>query len=143
MISLHLARWLRDAGLDWNPSVGDEFVMPDHDIDRTFMIADMVVEVRHVPAGRIIALNGTPEWAMDAIMFNEAVWMPREDQLRMLLGDRFLALVRDLEGMRVDLVHPDGSTSSHVATTAVDATAKALLATLRATPAEAVELGGT
>lgn len=143
MISLHLARWLHDAGLDWNPSVGDEFVMPDHDIDRTFMIAEMVVEVRHVPAGRIIALNGTPEWAMDAIMFNETVWMPREDQLRMLLGDRFVGLVRDLEGMRVDLVHPDGTRSSHVATTAVDATAKALLATLRAAPTEVVEPSGT
>jgi hypothetical protein len=142
MISLHLARWLRDAGLEWNPSIGDEFVMPDHDIDRTFMIAEMVVEVRHVPAGRIIALNGTPEWAMDAILFDEAVWMPREDQLRALLGDRFVGLVRDLEGMRVDLVHADGSTSSHVASTAIDATAKALLATLREPSARAVEAGG-
>lgn len=67
MISLHLARWLRNAGLVWDPVEGDEFVMPDHDLDTTFRIADMVVEVRRVPAGRMIALNGTPEWAMDAI----------------------------------------------------------------------------
>ncbi len=80
---------------------------------------------------------------MDAIMFDETVWMPREDQLRMLLGDRFLGLVRDLEGMRVDLAHPDGTRSSHVATTAVDATAKALLATLRAAPTEVVEPSST
>lgn len=133
MISLHLARWLRDAGMEWHPTVGDEFVMPDHDIDVTFRMADMVVEVRRVPAGRIIAFNGTPEWAMDAIMMHEAVWMPREDQLRALLGDRFLRLQRDLEGMRVDVVDAAGSPSSHLATTAVDAHAKALLALLRDT----------
>lgn len=131
MISLHLARWLRDAGLAWHPTAGDEFVMPDHDIDVTFRMADMVVEVRRVPAGRIIAFNGTPEWAMDAIMLDEAIWMPREDQLRALLGDHFNALRRDLEGMRVDLAHADGRRSSHLATTAVDAHAKALLAVLQ------------
>jgi len=131
MISLHLARWLCDAGMVWHPTVGDEFIMPDHDIDATFRMAEMVVEVRRVPAGRMIAFNGTPEWAMDAIMMDEAIWMPREDQLRALLGSRFEALRRDTEGMRVDLVHPDGGRSSHRASTAVDAHAKALLAVLR------------
>ncbi len=117
--------------MTWHPTVGDEFIMPDHDIDVTFRMAEMVVEVRRVPAGRMIAFNGTPEWAMDAIMMDEAIWMPREDQLRALIGDHFDALRRDTEGMCVDLVHPDGGRSSHRAATAVDAHAKALLAVLR------------
>lgn len=142
MISLHLARWLRNAGLVWDPVEGDEFVMPDHDLDTTFRIADMVVEVRRVPAGRMIALNGTPEWAMDAIMMDEAVWMPREDQLRRLLDERFQTLTCDLEGMRVDLVHPDGTRTNHRATTAIDAYAKALLAVLEANVHDTTAING-
>jgi hypothetical protein len=131
-LSLHLARWLRNAGLVWEPRLGDHFLIPDHEIERSFLIADMVIEVRRVPAGRIIAFNGTPEWALDAIMLREALWLPTEAQLRAMLDERFLGLERDVEGWAVHLVAPDGTTTTHRATTSIDAHANALLSILRA-----------
>lgn len=131
LLSLHLARWLEEAGLAWEPAMGDQFMMPDHEVDRLFRIADMVVEVRRVPAGRIIAFNGTPEWALDDIMLSETLWLPTEAQLRALLGDQFERLDRDVEGWAVTLSRNDGATSTHRASTSVDAHARALLAVLR------------
>ena len=34
MLSVSLARALRDAGLDWTPARGDHFVMPDRGYGR-------------------------------------------------------------------------------------------------------------
>ncbi|MBY5160980.1 pilus assembly protein CpaE [Salsipaludibacter albus] len=132
MISLHLARWLRDAGLAWEPAPGDEFLVPDHGMDdRVFVIAEMVVQVRHLPTGTIIALNGTTEWALDSLMLSETLWMPREDQLREVLGDAFLSLERRAEDWAVRVRLSDGTTTGVVASTPVDAWAKAVLVHLR------------
>ncbi|MCA1782051.1 MAG: pilus assembly protein CpaE [Intrasporangiaceae bacterium] len=101
MIPIDLARELRDAGLLWQPADGDRFFLPDRDMDdRVFTISEMVVEVKTAPVGSIIAFNGTTEWALDAIEQAEAVWIPREHQVREALGDAMLSLVRLEDGWR-------------------------------------------
>jgi hypothetical protein len=97
VISLDLATSLRDAGLKWLPAPGDRFAIPDRDLDdAVFVVSDMTIEVHELPAGEgtIIGFNGTTEWALDDVDKNEAVWLPREDQLRELLGPSFRRLER-------------------------------------------------
>lgn len=94
MIDLDLARALRDAGLTWTPAAGDRFLVPDRDLDdMLFVVSDMVVETRRMAFDRqLLAFNGTTEWAMDTLAASEALWLPREDQLRELLGEAFMGL---------------------------------------------------
>ena len=47
-----------------------------------------------LPTGPEMRFNGTVEWALDSIGQHEVVWLPREDQLRDALGDRFERLER-------------------------------------------------
>jgi hypothetical protein len=94
VISRELAADLRDAGLRWSPAKGDWFVIPGHGLDELeFVVSDMVVETRRMAFDReMLAFNGTTEWAMDTLAASEALWLPREDQLRMLLGEAFIGL---------------------------------------------------
>jgi hypothetical protein len=96
VLSLELALALRDAGLAWHPAVGDAFVVPDREMDeQVFVLSDMVVQTVQPPAGPpILAFNGTTEWALDSLDAHEALWLPREDQLRALLGSAFVSLER-------------------------------------------------
>ncbi|HEX8628510.1 MAG TPA: pilus assembly protein CpaE [Catenuloplanes sp.] len=95
MISLDLARRLRDAGLVWKPAPGDRFAIPDRDLDDdVFVLSDMTIAVYDLPDGSVIGFNGTTEWALDDVDQDEAVWLPREDQLRELLGNTFRSLSR-------------------------------------------------
>ena len=96
MTDIELARSLRRAGVHWSPVKGDRFMVPDRDLDdEVFVVSDMVVEAMDVPnAGGILAFNGTTEWALDSLEAAEAIWLPREDQLRGLLGDAFVSLER-------------------------------------------------
>jgi hypothetical protein len=94
VISRQLATDLRDAGLPWSPAKGDWFVIPDHGLDELeFVVSDMVVETRRMAFDRqLLAFNGTTEWALDSVALADAVWLPREDQLRELLGEAFMGL---------------------------------------------------
>jgi hypothetical protein len=96
VLSLELARALRDAGVRWEPRPGDAFVIPDRDLDEhVFVLSDMVVQTVQPPDGPpILAFNGTTEWALDSLEAQEALWLPREDQLRVLLGGSFGSLER-------------------------------------------------
>ncbi|MFC7549451.1 pilus assembly protein CpaE [Plantactinospora sp. GCM10030261] len=112
MISVELAARLRAAGLAWRPAAGDRFVIPDRDLDdQTFVLSDMTIEVHQMPDGPVLGFNGTTEWALDDIEQDEALWLPREDQLRDLLGGTFHRLERAGEGYRIELVLPDGPAS--------------------------------
>ncbi|MBW3604861.1 MAG: pilus assembly protein CpaE [Actinobacteria bacterium] len=137
MISVNLARELRDAGLRWEPASGDQFVIPDRDLDdRVFSISEMTIDVRSSPVGRLIAFNGTVEWALDSIMQREVIWMPSEGQLRDLLGDRFIALERVPAGLRC-VVDFDGHRMEYVDANAANAYGRAVLHwLLHRTPAE-------
>jgi len=123
-----LARRLKDAGLPWEPTPGDAFAIPDRDLDgQVFWVSDLVVELRQPPSGEpVLAFNGTTEWALDSLEAREAVWLPREDQLRDVLGPAFAALERqdgELEGWVV--VTSDGA--RHADVTPAAAYARALL----------------
>jgi hypothetical protein len=131
MISLELAEKLAAAGLAWEPSRGDHFVLPHREMDeQVFVLSDMTIEVHQFPAGEVIGFNGTVEWALDSIERHEALWLPREDQLREALGDAFVSLVRVPDGFRCDLVG-----ASATGSTCEEAYGLALLAVLADTAA--------
>jgi hypothetical protein len=95
MISTENALALRDAGLVWHPSSGDRFQLdePEFEAD-VFTVSEMTIEPRRYPTGTILAFNGTTEWALDSVALEDALWLPREDQLRELLRGSFRALRR-------------------------------------------------
>lgn len=131
MISVELARALRDAGLAWTPASGDRFVISDRGMDSdVFVLADMTIEVHEFPAGPVIGFNGTTEWALDSVEQSEALWVPGEHQLRELLGDAFAGLAPTGDGYRVTL-RVDGATSGYDGRNAAEAYASALLSLLR------------
>jgi len=85
IISIELARALRDSGLRWKPSAGDWFVIDRVEADdETFILSDMTVEAHEYSTGT--------EWALDSVAIDDALWLPREDQLRVLLGTAFTSL---------------------------------------------------
>lgn len=98
MITLETARALRvameRAEVEWLPSPGDRFLVPDRDFDEPFIVSEMVIEVRELPSGRLIRFNGTTEWALDSVPADEVLWVPWEHQLRALLGERFASMER-------------------------------------------------
>lgn len=104
MISTDLAVALRDAGLVWHPASGDRFQLdgPEFEAD-VFTVSEMTIEPRRYPTGTILAFNGTTEWALDSVALEDALWLPREDQLRELLRGAFRALVRLPDAHRVDI----------------------------------------
>ncbi len=109
MIALDLARRLKIAGLRWDAARGDRFVVPDKGMDDdVFVISDMVVEVQSTPTGEILGFNGITEWALDSVQRDEVVWMPREQQLRDLLGARFVRLEAQEPGYVVVITSADG-----------------------------------
>jgi hypothetical protein len=103
MISVSLARRLRDGGLTWTPTTGDRFVVADRGMDEdVFVLSNMTVDAHRLSNGaEIIAFNGTTEWALDSIQQNQSIWLPREDQLRALLAGTFRRLERSPTGWRV------------------------------------------
>lgn len=96
MISVELARVLRDRGLKWRPALYDVFFIPERGLDeRVFVLADMTVDIQHLAGGAAITFNGAVEWSLDSILHGEVVWLPSEAQLRGLVGERLVALTRD------------------------------------------------
>jgi hypothetical protein len=124
MISREVAVALRDAGLTWHPESGDRFQLDLPDAVEAeveadvFTVSDMTIEAHRYPTGTILGFNGTTEWALDSVALADAVWLPREDQLRELLRSTFRALRRlddafeveiEIAGDRRRFEHPDVS----------------------------------
>jgi hypothetical protein len=104
MIDVELAQELKQAGLVWKPGPGDRFAIPESGLDDdVFVLSNMTIEVHNLPEGRVIGFNGTTEWAMDDVELDETIWLPREDQLRELLGGTFRALRRTDLGYDVEM----------------------------------------
>lgn len=132
MVTLELARQLRSAGLHWTPAPGDRFVVPDREMDdEVFVVSEMVVEAHERPTGRVIGFNGTTEWALDSIEEHNVVWLPREDQLRAMLGRRFVRLEAVSGGFAVVTTY-DGTAYRHVDSDAERAYGQSLLASMAA-----------
>lgn len=129
-MTIELARRLRSAGVSWEPARGDQFVVPDRGMDENvFVVSDMVIEVHETPSGRILGFNGTTEWALDSVQAGDVLWLPRENQLRNMLGSRFVRL-ESAEAGYVVVVTRDGSEHRESDGTAESAYARALLAIL-------------
>ena len=76
-----------------DPAAGDRFVLPVAGMEEdVFVISDLTVDVHHFTTGDVIGFNGTTEWALDSVEQDKVIWLPREDQLRELLGETFVAL---------------------------------------------------
>jgi hypothetical protein len=116
-----------------DPVPGDAFVVPDRDLDeQVFVLSDMVIQTVEVPDGpAILAFNGTTEWALDSLEAQEAVWIPREDQLRELLGQAFASL-EQLPGTPAGSAVTLTDGRRYVDVTPACAYGRALLATLLA-----------
>lgn len=135
MISLQLAQDLDRVGVRWRPRAGDRFTLRSNEIGgEVFTVADMVVEARDYPTGTLLAFNGTTEWALDSVQLDQALWLPREDQLRELLGAAFRSLTRAGTGLHQVLVAVPGQPEQlFSAVDAADAYASAVLALVAAT----------
>ena len=95
MITVELARQLASDGVLWQPKPGDRFIIDEHDLaGELFWISDLTIELHHYQDQSVLGFNGTTEWALDSVPLDIALWLPREDQLRALLGLRFEALRR-------------------------------------------------
>ena len=95
MISRELAVALRDAGVRWTPVMGDRFSLVDDNFDGdVFTLSDMTIEAHGPADARVLGFNGTTEWALDSVGLEDALWLPREDQLRELMGPTFVSLRR-------------------------------------------------
>jgi len=104
VISTELALALRDAGLVWRPASGDRFQLDEPEFEADiFTVSEMTIEPRQYATGAILAFNGTTEWALDSVAQTDALWLPREDQLRELLRGAFRRLERLADTHRVDI----------------------------------------
>lgn len=131
MITRALAEALAARGLRWEPADGDRFIVPDRDLDdEVFVVSGMAIEVYDLPHGAQMRFNGTVEWALDSIEQSEVIWLPREDQLRAALGDRFLRLESVTGGYAVVLAGAHGEEQRHVDFDVEHAYARAVLSVL-------------
>lgn len=135
MISTALAIALRDAGLVWTPASGDAFQLSGADFEGdVFTVSDMTIEAHTYPTGTVLGFNGTTEWALDSVALDDALWLPREDQLRDALAGTFLGLRREVDGERASYVvttRVDGEEARSVSDDPAEAYGLALLALLR------------
>lgn len=135
MISTALAAALRDAGLTWAPVSGDAFQISGQDFEGdVFTVSDMTIEAHHYPTGTVLGFNGTTEWALDSVALDDALWLPREDQLRDALAGTFVSLTRELTNERASYVvttRVDGAEARSVSEDPAEAYGLALLALLR------------
>ncbi|KGN40653.1 hypothetical protein [Knoellia aerolata] len=111
MISLELARaLLHQSGVLWQPRAGDRFVIEAELLSsEVFWVSNLTIEPQHFADQTVLGFNGTTEWALDSVSLDQAVWLPREDQLRELLGDRLESLRQVPGGWEVTYAAGDGT----------------------------------
>jgi hypothetical protein len=141
VLSVTIARRLRDAGLSWTPQRGDRFVVADRDMDdEVFVLSDMTIEVHRYPGGPVIGFNGTTEWALDSVDQQDALWIPAEHQLRELLGAAFVRLEK-FDGAHRVVFSMAGIEKTVVEPSVEDAYGLALLAAFAEFPAANLACG--
>lgn len=131
MLDLDLAQQLKSAGIDWEPTAGDRFVLPLPTMkDEVFILSNVIADVHRFENGNVIGFNGTTEWAMDSVEQRDVVWLPREDQLRDMLGAAFVRLDQVPGGYAVTATAAGGADERYVDIEAERAYARAVLARL-------------
>jgi hypothetical protein len=86
MIGIEMAEKLKEAGLAWQPSKGDQFVVPGGGLeDQVFLLSDMAVIIESLKGHPAVTFHGTPEWASDYVFVVDTLWLPNESQLRLQL----------------------------------------------------------
>ena len=141
MISLALARELKEAGLVWKAGIHDFFTIPDRDMDdRIFVVTDVMAYLEIFRGWPVVTFHGTAEWALDYILTTEVVWMPTEGQLRQELEDILtgeveprLQLIREQDGYTCEIYY-QGQELRFAAPTAGESYALALLYAFRHYP---------
>ena len=114
--------------LSWIPANGDVFFIPRPEIaESVFIVSDMVVELVVSGGESRFHFNGTVEWALDSVESDGVVWLPREDQLREMLGDYFLSLDSSASGFVVTVSGPGKAYHTEAELDAADAYARAAL----------------
>ena len=109
MISSELALRLKRAGLEWRPAERDFFMMPEHNLDeQIFVVSALPALVQNFHSEMSITFHGSIEWALDYVLLSEAVWLPTETQMRVLLADAIgvdapLRLDRTAAGYRLQI----------------------------------------
>jgi hypothetical protein len=127
MISRDLAVRLRPS-ITWTPSNGDQFYIPQPEMaESVFTVSDMVVELVTRDGETRFHFNGTVEWALDSVSSTDVVWLPREEQLRELIGPHFLSLDAGSDGFVVTVSGPGKAYHTPGQVVAADAYALALL----------------
>lgn len=134
MISLQTAQKLKIAGITWRPMILDYFGIPERGMDeKVFVISDMLATIDTLQGFSVVAFQGASEWALDAIVTSEVVWLPREDQLRQALlsgalefGGISIRLENDLSGCHC-VITIEGNSMRFSAQEASEAYAAALL----------------
>jgi hypothetical protein len=133
MISRELAVALREAGVRWSPASGDRFSLVDPAFEGdVFTLSDMTIEAQGPPEARVLGFNGTTEWALDSVEIQAALWLPREDQLRELMGATFIGLRVSEGGFALTVRLPPRADEEIEAETAADAYALGVLARIAA-----------
>ena len=93
MISLSKALRLKQAGLKWTPELNDFFAIPERGMDANiFVLSDLQANIEKLFGSEVVAFQGASEWALDYLVSSEAVWMPREEQLRAALMENLAEL---------------------------------------------------
>jgi hypothetical protein len=127
MISRELAVRLAPH-LSWTPHNSDQFFIPQPEISESvFTVSDMVVELVSRDGQSRFHFNGTTEWALDSVESGEVVWLPREEQLRQMLGEHFLSLDSSRAGFVVTVSGPNKAYHTPPQPEAGDAYGMALL----------------
>ncbi len=91
MLSVNTAKALRQAGLTWQPAELDFFAIPLPGFeDQVFVITNMTVMAEPIRERLALTFHGVAEWALDHVWVGEALWLPREDQLRELIEAQLL-----------------------------------------------------
>ncbi|MEM7034961.1 MAG: hypothetical protein AAF629_35805 [Chloroflexota bacterium] len=100
MLGITIAQQLKDAGVEWKPLPRDMFALPDRDMDdHIFVINFMTIGIGMLRGEPVVTFFGATDMPLDYIPLSEAVWLPSEAQLRVIL-ERGL-VERNMAGMQL------------------------------------------
>ena len=113
--------------------MGDRFSIVNENFEGdVFTLSDMTIQAQGPADARVLGFNGTTEWALDSVGLEDALWLPREDQLRELMGTTFVSLRVDEGAFVLTVRLPPRVDEEIEAETAADAYALGVLARIAA-----------